>query len=72
MKALRHTLALFACAVSAWIAGIVWETIHPTPIPEYEGLGMDYSDPVEIYIWLGVFSILCFFWFFVDLKTKHD
>jgi hypothetical protein len=75
MKVITHAFAIITCAVLAWIVAGVWTLLRPTTIPNYvQGSAFDY-DPDSgriIYIWLGVFGLLCFFWFLWFLKTKHD
>lgn len=75
MKILSHVLALFACAGLARVAADLWVSLRPTPIPaDIEALGIEYDVDSGrlINIWVGVFSVLCFFWFFWTFKIKHD
>jgi len=73
MNVRRHALAILACAMTARIAAIGWEVSHPKPVSGYADLGIEQPDSSNfIYIWLGVFLLLCFLWFLIDLKIKHD
>lgn len=74
MKVVSHALALLTCAGLAWIAAALWISLRPTPIPvDIEALGIENFDSGrQTYIWLGVFSLLCLFWFLWVLKIKHD
>ena len=76
MRIVGHALALLTCAGLAWVAAGLWVSSWPTPIPaDIQALGIEYYDvdfERQIYIWLGVFSLLCFLWFFWALKAKHD
>lgn len=75
MKVVSHALALLTCAGLAWVAAALWISLRPTPIPaDILALGIEYNVDFDrqIYTWLGVFSVLCLFWFFWALKIKHD
>jgi hypothetical protein len=75
VKRFSHPFGLTGCAALALIAAWLWVLLWPTPIPDYQPFGVDYDEidsERRIYIWLGLFSVLCFIWFFWVLKTKHD
>ena len=75
MKLLRHALAIFTCAVIAWLAADWWVSQYPTPIPPDIAEWANEFDPDldrRIYFWLGGSSLLAFIWFSWSLRTRHD